>query len=184
MAAYYFLVSQLPSLGNIGEKSAMPLSESSFIELCSRYMTESEKKVLSTLSLVPPRDTVDTGSEFLNTWYQKERDLRLALAQIRAQKMKKDAFTLPGSCTADIQQAARTAVGMDSPLSAEHFLYEYRLKLLDEITPIDIFSTDAVYAYGIRLMLVSRMKKFDSENGISSYHKIYDSILGQNNLEK
>ena len=92
MAAYYFLVSQLPSLGNIGEKSAMPLSESSFIELCSRYMTESEKKVLSTLSLVPPRDTVDTGSEFLNTWYQKERDLRLALAQIRAQKMKKDAF--------------------------------------------------------------------------------------------
>lgn len=179
MAAYYFLVSQLPSLGNIGEKSAMPLSESSFIELCSRYMTESEKKVLSTLSLVPPRDTVDTGSEFLNTWYQKERDLRLALAQIRAQKMKKESFILPGTCTADIQQAARTAVGMDSPLSAEEYLYEYRVKLLDEITPIDNFSTDAVYAYGIRLMLVSRMKKFDGEKGITSYHQIYNSILGQ-----
>lgn len=178
MADYYFLVSQLPSLANIGEKSAMPISESSFIELCSRYLSESEKKVISNLSLVPPREEVDTHSDFLNTWYQKERDLRLALAQIRAQKMKKEAYVLPGSCTADIQQAARTAVGMDSPLSAEQFLYEYRLKLLDEITPIDGFSTDAVYAYGIRLMLVSRMKKFDGENGIASYHRIYDSILG------
>ena len=139
MAAYYFLVSQLPSLGNIGEKSAMPLSESSFIELCSRYMSENEKKVISNLSLVPPRETADTGSSFLNTWYQKERDLRLALAQIRAQKMKKDSFMLPGTCTQDIQQAARTAVGMDSPLSAEQYLYEYRLKLLDEISPINGF---------------------------------------------
>lgn len=179
MAAYYFLVSQLPSLGNIGEKAAMPLSESSFIELCSRYMSEKEKSVLKTLSLVPPREDIDTGSSFLNTWYQKERDLRLALAQIRAQKMKKDSFILPGSCTADIQQAARTAVGMDSPLSAEQFLYDYRLKLLDELTPIDGFSTDAVYAYGIRLMLVSRMKKFDGEKGVAAYHQIYNSILGQ-----
>ena len=179
MAAYYFLVSQLPSLGNIGEKSSMPITESSFIELCSRYMTESEKKVLSTLSLVPPRTDVKTGSVFLDAWYQKERDLRLALAQIRAQKLKKDAFMLPGSCTADIQQAARTAVGMDSPLSAEQYLYEYRVKLLDEMNPIDGFSTDAVYAYGIRLMLVSRMKKFDGEKGVASYHQIYDSILGQ-----
>lgn len=179
MAAYYFLVSQLPSLGNIGEKGSMPITESSFIELCSRYMTESEKKVISTLSLVPPREDVSTGSSFLDTWYQKERDLRLALAQIRAQKMKKDAFTLPGTCTADIQQAARTAVGMDSPLSAEQFLYDYRLKLLDELNPIDGFSTDAVYAYGIRLMLVSRMKKFDGEKGVESYHQIYNSILGQ-----
>ncbi|MCF0242262.1 MAG: DUF2764 family protein [Treponema sp.] len=157
----------------------MPLSESSFIELCSRYMSENEKKVISNLSLVPPRETADTGSSFLNTWYQKERDLRLALAQIRAQKMKKDSFMLPGTCTQDIQQAARTAVGMDSPLSAEQYLYEYRLKLLDEISPIDGFSTDAVYAYGIRLMLVSRMKKFDGEKGVSAYHRIYDSILGQ-----
>mgnify|MGYP004448319711 FL=1 len=133
----------------------------------------------SNLSRGPPRETADTGSSFLNTWYQKERDLRLALAQIRAQKMKKDSFMLPGTCTQDIQQAARTAVGMDSPLSAEQYLYEYRLKLLDEISPIDGFSTDAVYAYGIRLMLVSRMKKFDGEKGVSAYHRIYDSILGQ-----
>jgi hypothetical protein len=36
---------------------------------------------------------------------------------------------------------------------------------------------DSVYAYGIRLLLVERMKKFDAEIGKTSYHKIYDNIL-------
>jgi hypothetical protein len=66
---------------------------------------------------------------------------------------------------------------MDSPLSAEQFLYDYRLRLLDDLRPLDAFSIDAVYAYGIRLMLVERMRKFEVENGKTSYHKIYDEIL-------
>jgi hypothetical protein len=98
---------------------------------------------------------------------------------IIAQKMKKDAYILPPGMTADILQAARTAVGMDSPLSAEQFLYEYRIKLLDDIKPIDNFSVDAVYAYGLKLMLVDRIRKFDVENGKISYRKIYDNILGE-----
>ena len=28
-------------------------------------------------------------------------------------------------------------------------------------------------------MLVERMKKFDKEKGTDSYHKIYDTILGE-----
>ena len=43
--------------------------------------------------------------------------------------------------------------------------------------PLDAFSIDAVYAYGLRLMLVERMRKFEVENGKTSYHKIYDTIL-------
>jgi hypothetical protein len=91
--------------------------------------------------------------------------------------MKKDASVLPPGVTADIVQAARTAVGMDSPLSAEQFLFDYRIRLLDELRPLDSFSVDAVYAYGIKLLLVERMKKFDVEIGKTSYHKIYDNIL-------
>ena len=69
---------------------------------------------------------------------------------------------------------------MSSPLSAEQFLFEYRIKLIDDIKPIDIFSIDSVYAYGMKLLLIERMKKFDMENGKSSYHMIYDTILGEN----
>ena len=175
--AYYYLVSQLPNISGAEGKSALPLNEASFKELCCRFLSEEEKITLNGLSLVPPKELSSTGSVFLDTWYEKERNLRYALAQIRAQKMKKDASVLPPGVTADIVQAARTAVGMDSPLSAEQFLFDYRIRLLDELRPLDSFSVDAVYAYGIKILLVERMKKFDVEIGKTSYHKIYDNIL-------
>ena len=176
--AYYYLVSQLPNISTTEGKANLPLNGKSFIELAGRFISEDEKITLNGLSLVPPKELTSTGSVFLDTWYEKERNLRFALAQIRAQKMKKDSIPLPPGCTADIVNIARTAVGMDSPLSAEQFLFEYRIKLLDEIGPMDNFSIDAVYAYGLKLMLVERMRKFDVENGKASYHEIYDNILG------
>lgn len=177
--AYYYLVSQLPNISLSESKINLPLTSQNFLELCSRFISEKEKAILEKLSLVPPKELFATGSLFLDTWYEKERNLRFALAQIRAQRMKKDSYTLPAGCTADIITAARTAVGMDSPYSAEQFLYEYRIKLLEEIKPLDSFSIDAVYAYGLKLMLVERMRKFEVENGKDSYHKIYDEILGE-----
>ena len=175
--AYYYLVSQLPNISAAESKSALPLNSESFREVAARFITPKEKSILNGLSLIPPMEIGKTGSAFLDVWYEKERNLRCALAQIRAQKLKKDSVPLPPGCTADIISAARTAVGMDSPLSAEQFLYEYRLRLLDDLRPLDAFSIDAVYAYGLRLMLVERMRKFEVENGKISYHKIYDEIL-------
>lgn len=177
--AYYYLVSQLPNISTTESKANLPLNGKSFVELACRFISEDEKNTLNGLSLVPPKELTSTGSVFLDTWYEKERNLRFALAQIRAQKMKKDSIPLPPGCTADIINVARTAVGMDSPFSAEQFLYEYRIKLLEEIKPMDNFSIDAVYAYGLKLMLVERMRKFDVENGKASYHEIYDNILGE-----
>ena len=181
--AYYYLVSQLPNISSAESKTALPITSEQFRELSSRFISEDEKVILEGLSLVPPKELTSTKSVFLDTWYEKERNLRCALAQIRAQKMKKDTYPLPPGCTADIIGAARTAVGMDSPLSAEQFLYEYRLRLLDDLRPLDAFSIDAVYAYGLRLMLVERMRKFEVENGKTSYHSLYDNIL-DNSMEK
>ena len=180
--AYYYLVSQLPNISSTESKSALPITSVQFREIASRFISEGEKAILDGLSLVPPME-FSTKSVFLDTWYEKERNLRCALAQIRAQKMKKDSFPLPPGCTADIIAAARTAVGMDSPLSAEQFLFDYRLKLLDDLRPLDGFSIDAVYAYGLRLMLIERMRKFEVENGKTSYHSLYDNIL-DNSMEK
>ena len=74
-------------------------------------------------------------------------------------------------------EAANLALELDTYISAEQFLFEYRLRLLDDLRPLDGFSIDAVYAYGIKLLLVERMKKFEVENGKTSYHEIYDTIL-------
>ena len=64
-------------------------------------------------------------------------------------------------------------------VGAEQFLNQYRLGVLDRMTPLDMFSADSVYNYGLRLMLAERMKKFDKDEGLASYHKIYDEILGE-----
>ena len=179
MKEQYYLISQLPDISVSGEKSTLPITEKYFKDLCLRFVGNKEASIIENLSLEPPKKEVKTGSSFLDAWYNHERCLRYALAQIRAQKLKKDIGPIPVSCTADIIQAARTAVGMDSPLSAEQFLYEYRLSVLSNLQSLDIFSIDAVYAYGIKLLLVQRMKMFNREKGTESYHKIYDTILGE-----
>ncbi|MBQ9238804.1 MAG: hypothetical protein IJ191_05750 [Treponema sp.] len=179
MNHYYYLVSQLPALPSSDDKAALPITEASFKELCARFLTPHEQKTVAALSLVPPREAPTTGSVFLDAWYEAERCLRFALAQVRAQKLRKEAQPLPGACTADIQQVARTAVGMDSPLQAEQYLFTFRMDTVHRLSPIDVFSIDGVYAYGIRLLLTARMKQFDRERGTASYHTIYDSILGE-----
>ena len=177
MKEQYYLVSQLPDIS--AERSVLPITEKYYRDLCSRFLTGRSLELLNKLSLEPSKMPESTGSSFLDSWYAHERALRYALSQVRAQKLKKDAIPSPVCITADITQAARTAVGMDSPLQAELFLYEYRLSVLNNLQPLDIFSEDYVFAYGIRLMLVQRMKVFDKEKGTDSYHKIYDTILGE-----
>ena len=178
MASQYYLVSQLPSIDNLDAKN-LAITEKYYRDLCSRFLDKKNLKILECLSLEPDKTGAKTGNRFLDTWNEKERYLRLALAQIRAIKMKKEFEVLPGSCTADILQAARTAVGMDSPLAAEEYLNQYRMQTLSAIQPLDTFSVDAVFAYGIKLMLAQRMRLFDREIGKDSYRKIYDEILGE-----
>ncbi|MGN0730017.1 hypothetical protein [Treponema sp.] len=180
MEHLYYLVAQLPAISvNDDSSQKLPLTVSYFKDLCCRFMTEKSAKLAESLSLEPSVEPVASGSKFLDAWYEKERALRLALAQIRALKMKKDIKELPSVTDGESVQAARTAAGMDSPLAAEQYLNQYRLGVLDRIMPMDSFSADAVYCYGLRLMLAERMKKFNRDEGLASYHKIYDEILGE-----
>ena len=170
-------MAQLPSFIVSDDKTELPITEAYFTELCSRFLEKNDLKTLEALSLEPPRDAACTGSAFVDAWYEKERSLRMALAQIRALNMKKK-FDVSGTSLApDAVQAARTAVGMDSPLAAEQFLNQYRVGVVENLAPLDGFCTDAVFAYGIKLKLALRMKKFNAEKGMASYHKIYDRIL-------
>jgi len=176
----YYLVSQLPAFTVSGDStSKLPITTDYFKDLCCRFMTPKAAELARNLSLEPPRQGYKTGSAFLDEWYAKERNLRFALAQVRALKMKKEAKDIPITSDGEVIQAARTATGMDSPLSAEQYLNDYRMTVLEKIAPLDSFSVDAVYNYGLRLMLAERMKKFNRDLGLASYHKIYDEILGE-----
>ena len=182
MEKLYYFVAQLPALSvNSDSTTKLPITTEYFKDLCSRFMSEHNNEIAQKLSLEPPRSVDITGSKFLDEWYSFERNLRFALAQVRAIKMKKDTKDIPIINDGEIVQAARTAINMDSPLSAEQYLNEYRLSMLDKIAPLDMFCADAVFNYGLKLMLIERMKKFNRDEGLSSYHKIYKEILGEKN---
>ncbi len=180
MEHLYYLVAQLPSF-SVSEDSTqkLPITVEYYKDLCARFMSPEKAFLAQDLSLEPPLEMEETGSEFLDKWYDRERGLRLALAQIRALRMKKDLKDLPTATDGEMIQVARTATGMDNPLAAEQYLNQYRLSVLERLAPMDMFSVDAVFNYGLKLMLCERMRKFNKDEGLASYHKIYDEILGE-----
>ncbi|OJF77658.1 MAG: hypothetical protein BKP49_01385 [Treponema sp. CETP13] len=178
MSNWYYLMAQLPSF-SIEQSAKIPVTQEYVTELCSRFLDKKTFFTLKNISLEPPVEITKTGSALLDAWYSKERYLRLALAQIRALKMKKQ-FKVPVlSFPPDILQVARTATGFENPLEAEMYLVKARIKALESLRPLEEFSSDALFAYVLKLKLTLRLNKFNAEKGKDSYHRIYSKILAQ-----
>ena len=182
MAEYYFM-SQLPSLDGISENTAVPITEERFVELCQRFLNKKAQLEISKLTLMPPKEYEQSTSELVEAWYKAERDLRFALAKVRADKMKKPFDMESKSLPVELMKVARTAVESESPLEAEKYLNSYRLETLELLRPMNTFSEDMVFYYGLKLKLISRMKQFNADIGEAAYKNIYNSIINGERLE-
>ena len=60
---------------------------------------------------------------------------------------------------------------------------KYRLDFLETLRPMDSFSEDFVFYYGLKLRLLERIRKFDEESGETAYRNIYDSIMNGDRSE-
>ncbi len=181
--AEYYLISQLPSLDGISENTPLPINEERFFELCSRFLGKKALAELKKLTLMPSRFYEKSGSPLIESWNEGERNLRLALAKLRAEKMHKEFDTGMQSFPVGLSQAARTAIEIESPMEAEKFLNRYRLDFLETLRPTDSFSEEFVFYYGLKLKLTERMRKFDSKSGENAYRKIYNSIMSEDKTE-
>lgn len=184
--AEYYLMSQLPSLDGMSENMPLPITEERFLELCRRFLGKSAQNELSKLSLMPSRTPEKSSSALIEAWNEGERNLRLVLGKVRAEKMKKtfdsenpESKSIP----APLLQVARTAVDADNPMEAEKFLSRYRLDFLETLRPMDPFSEDSVFYYGLKLKLISRIRQFDADSGGLAYRNIYNSIMNGDRLE-
>ena len=182
MAEYYFM-SQLPSLDGISENTAIPITEERFLELCQRFLGKKAYQEISKLTLAPTKYHEISNSALIEAWNKGERELRFALAKARADKMKKMFDTENKSFPVDLMKVARTAVEMESPLEAEKLLNRYRLDFLETLRPMNSFSEDAIFYYGLKLKLVLRMKQFNADIGETAYKNIYNSIMNGDRLE-
>lgn len=181
--AEYYLISQLPSLDGISENMPLPVTEERFLELCNRFLGKKAQRELSKLSLAPPRSREKSSSDLIEAWNEGERNLRLALGKIRAEKMKKPFDAGDEALPVGLIKAANTAAEIESPLEAEKFLTLYRLEFLETLRPMDSFSDDFVFYYGLKLKLILRIRQFDAESGKAAYRNIYGSILNGDRLE-
>ena len=181
--AEYYLVSQLPSLDGLNENTPLPITEEQFTELCNRYLEKKAQSKFEKLTLLPSRSSDKTNSALIDAWNEGERYLRLALGKVRAEKLKKSFDTEDAVLPAQLLQVARMAVEMESPMDAEKFLSNYRLDFLETLRPMDTFSEDYVFYYGLKLKLILRIRQFDAISGETAYKNIYNSILNGDRLE-
>lgn len=181
--AEYYLISQLPSLDGIGENTPIPITEERFSELCNRHLGKKAQNEMKNLTLSPPKNYEYSGSALLRAWNESERNLRLALGKTRAERMKKAFDTENQALPSEYIKAANTAIEMDNPMDAEKFLNRYRLELLEALRPMDNFSEDFVFYYGLKLKLLLRIRQFDTQAGEAAYKNIYNSILNGDKLE-
>ena len=181
--AEYYLISQLPSLDGLSDNMPVPITEERFYDVCNRILGKKAQDELSRVSLVPPRTYESTTSNVLEAWNRGEQNLRLALGKVRADKLNKQFDTENRTFTADLMQTVREAVEMDSPLEAEKLLNSYRMRFLETLRPMDVFSEEYVFYYCLKLKLILRMRQFDAENGKAAYKNIYNSIMNGEELE-
>ncbi len=173
----YFLMAQLPSLDAVSDTTPLPITENEFYRLCEGNLGEKLWNALKGLMLVPPRQNEPSGYQFIDAWNERERNLRVALASVRAGKMKKSLGSDAEPVSTDMLQIARAATEMDDPLAAENYLNRFRLEFLETLRPLDGFSEDMLFYYGLKLKLIARIKQFDEDLGRKAYRNIYDSIL-------
>ena len=181
--AEYYLNSQLPSLDGIGENTPLPITEERFLELCRQFLKKNTFSEIEKITLVPSLDFKKLSSPLLTEWCQGERNLRLALAKARAEKLGK-AFDLKNEPkSAELTRVANAAVEIENPLEAENFLLRYRLDFLETLRPMDVFSEAYLFYYALKLKLILRIRRFDRELGVAAYKNIYSSILNGERLE-
>lgn len=181
--AEYYLMSQLPSLDAVSDNMPLPITEERFLELCSRFLNKKAQNEIKGLTLIPERNAPKSSSLLVQAWNEGERNLRLALCKARAEKLKKSFDDENAMLPLELVKLANMAVEMTSPLEAENFLNNYRMQFLETLRPMDTFSEDFVFYYGLKLKLILRTRQFNTELGQAAYRNIYNSILNGDGQE-
>ena len=181
--AEYYLISQLPSLDGLSEDASVSITEEYFLELCSRILNKKAFEELEKLTLIPSLESEKSYSPLVEKWNEHEKNLRLALGKVRAEKMNKPFDLQNKALSNEIYKTANAATEIKNPLDAEKFLLSYRLNFLETLRPIEPFSEEFIFYYGLKLKLILRIRQFDTGIGETTYKNIYNSILNGDSLE-
>jgi hypothetical protein len=174
---YYYLIASLPAI-QYGDKP--PVAYNDFREQCNSMLSQADAALLQFCCYNPKLaiETVQpTGSIFIDLLMSRERTLNLNLAALRAAKQKRPSLGEPPHDVPRAEAVAKAAFEMDDPLEAEIYIDKSRWGALEDMVGIDYFGVNNVYAYLLKLQLLERRQRFDTEKGFAEYRKLYDSIV-------
>ncbi len=173
----YYLMAQLPSLDALSPMTVPPITEDRFFSLCRDLLPKKAKDEIKKLTLIPKKEGEHSASALLRAFYEGERELRLALSYMRAERLKKSLEMPEGEPSLSALQTAKQALECTDPKKAELMLSSYRLELLENLRPSDCFSLDSVFYYAIKLKLLWRLCSFDQKQGEQVYKDLYNQAL-------
>jgi len=176
VGSYFYLMAQLPYL--IYEQKP-PMTSAAFKALALYFLNDADGVFMNKLSLNPVFSGENTGSDFIDSWKEWERALKLNLGKERAIKLKKENLISqePPFFPLEAAAAASKAIDEHSPLEGEIVLDKARWIAIDSLAGNDNFHRNAVYAYFLKLLLLERRQSFNVEKGFAEYKSLYASIV-------
>ena len=165
MREYYYLVATLPLL-EFGMK--MPVSYEDFLSSCQEQLSIKDLEAIKRTSIAPLEEAKDPCPT-LREWKKFDITLRNELSRYRASKKSKDAAAyIRGEDYFDpfIATEAHWAINESSPLEAERFLDRFRWERIEEIEREHYFDLDYLIAYALKLQILARWQRIDSEGGM------------------
>jgi hypothetical protein len=162
------------------------MSSGAFVDLCRTKLSSQDIPPLDFCTLEPSltdTDKTNVNSPFIESFHDWEKALRLNLARFRKERLKQQGTSIEApEYPVSAVSAAKTAVGIDSPLDAELFLGEARWNEIENLQGISYFSENVIYAYLLKLLLLERRALFKAEDGFQEYKTLYSAILEAGNI--
>ena len=172
--AYYYTSATLPMLFY---DNALAVTRDDFLDICSRTMTESDYQALEACTIVADEEGPTEG--FAGRYRKWEIALRNALVKVRAKEQGLDEreFLRDGGDGFGVEEIAASAIKIDSPLEAEHYLNRARWDHVEELASGHIMDLEFLQGYYLHLQLLERKESFQEEQGFQNYRKLYEDIL-------
>jgi hypothetical protein len=171
---YYFTVASLPHLSYEMEN---PPDINDFLVICEENIKGSDLETIKS-SMLDDLKRGKTGNSILDSWYNRERNLRNKLVTLRAKKQKLDPeeFLIDTPELLSGDHVTREAFEHESPLTAEDILNWERWTYLEELELGHYFDLEKLIIYYLKLQILTRKKSFNKERGTERFNEIIENI--------
>lgn len=162
-----YLISSLPTLEMNSEP---PLSEAEFMAVCEKWLSEKQCAIVRALLENKAHD-----HPFVKAWRNKETLLRNSIAKLRARATNQnpEPYTRRAvGCDLKLEADAEDALQHRNPLHKESDIKKIRWKILEELQGTDPLSINTIFAYAVKLAIVTRWSELDRETGRESFEKL------------